>query len=164
MPTSTIVPKIRLRNARAWAPRSRLRWPAALAVFVAALLARVMFHDYLGPQNPLLFFTVATMVVHFFLGLAPALAVALVSLPTGIYLFVPPYLSFAFAEFDKTDLIRVATFAGYTGLYMLLIQYLRRAQYQSVLLAEIAESRYLMLLDSESDRSAAEAEIERRAA
>jgi K+-sensing histidine kinase KdpD len=159
---STVVPKITLRNARAWAPRSRLRWPAALVVFAVAFLARLMFHDYLGAQNPLLFFTIATMVVHFFLGLAPAVAVALVSLPTGVYFFVPPY--FSFAEFDRADLIRIATFVGYTALYMLLIQYLRRAQYQSVLLAEIAESRYLMLLDSESDRNAAEAEMARRAA
>jgi len=59
-------------------------------------------------------------------------------------------------------MIRVATFAGYTIVYMVLVQYLRRAQYQSVLLAEVAQSRYLMLLDSESDRAAAEAELEAR--
>jgi K+-sensing histidine kinase KdpD len=159
---STLVPRIRLRNARAWAPRSALRWPTATVVFAVAFFVRLLFHDYLGPQNPLLFFTIATMVVHFFLGLAPAIAVALVSLPTGVYFFVPPY--FSFGEFDSTDLVRIATFVGYTALYMVLIQYLRRAQYQSVLLAEIAESRYLMLLDSESDRNAAEAEMARRAA
>jgi hypothetical protein len=45
---------------------------------------------------------------------------------------------------------------------MVLIQYLRRALYQSVLLAEIAESRYLMLLDSEADRAAAESEMHER--
>jgi hypothetical protein len=49
-----------------------------------------------------------------------------------------------------------------TALLMLLIQYLRRAQYQSVLLAEIAESRQLMLLDAETDRTALESEIEKR--
>jgi hypothetical protein len=43
-----------------------------------------------------------------------------------------------------------------------LIQYLRRAQYQSVLLYEIAESRYLMLLDSEADRNAIEEETRGR--
>jgi K+-sensing histidine kinase KdpD len=157
---STLVPKIRLRNARAWAPQTPFRWGAALIVFVAVFLARLLVHEYLGPQNPLLFFTIATMVVHFFLGLGPAVVFALLSLPTGVYFFVPPY--FSFEGIEAADLNRIGTFIAYTALYMVLIQYLRRAQYQSVLLAEIAESRYLMLLDSESDRSAAEAEVERR--
>jgi K+-sensing histidine kinase KdpD len=162
MPTSTIVPRIRLRNARAWAPRSSVRWLAAVLAFVVALIARLAFHDLFGPRNPLLFFTIATLAIHFFFGLAPAVMVALAGLPAGIFLFVPPYFSFDGIQAD--DVIRVASFAGYTVLYMVLIQYLRRAQYQSVLLAEIAESRYLMLLDSEADRAAAETEIERGAA
>jgi K+-sensing histidine kinase KdpD len=112
-----------------------------------------------GPRNPLLFFTIATLASHFFFGLAPAVMVALAGLPTGIFLFVPPYFSFNGIQAD--DVIRMASFAGYTVLYMVLIQYLRRSQYQSVLLAEIAESRYLMLLDSEADRAAVETEIER---
>jgi K+-sensing histidine kinase KdpD len=162
MPTSTIIPRIRLRNARAWAPRTRARWAAAIVAFLIALIARLAFHDLMGPRNPLLFFTIATLAVHFFFGLAPAVMMALASLPTGIFLFVPPYFSFDGIHAD--DVVRVATFSGYTALYMVLIQYLRRAQYQSVLLAEIAESRYLMLLDSETDRNAAEAEMERRGA
>jgi K+-sensing histidine kinase KdpD len=162
MPMSTIIPRIRLRNARAWAPRTRLRWLAAILAFLIALIVRLAFHDYLGPRNPLLFFTIATLIVHFFFGLAPAAVVALAGLPTGILLFVPPY--FSFDGIQRDDVIRIASFAGYTILYMVLVQYLRRAQYQSVLLAEIAESRYLMLLDSELDRAAAEDEIQRRAA
>src|SRR3981189_707515 len=104
---STVVPKITLRNARAWAPRSRLRWPVALVGVAVACFARLCVHDYPGAQNPLIFFTIATMVVHFFLGLAPAVAVALVSLPTGVYFFVSPY--FSFSQFDQTGLIRVGT-------------------------------------------------------
>jgi K+-sensing histidine kinase KdpD len=162
MPISTIIPRIRLRNARAWAPRTRLKWLAAILAFLAALAVRLAFHDFFGPRNPLLFFTIATLAIHFFFGLGPAVMVALAGLPTGIVLFVPPYFSFDGLQGD--DLIRAASFATYTVLYMVLIQYLRRAQYQSVLLAEIAESRYIMLLDSESDRAAAESEIQRRAA
>ena len=109
----------------------------ALLAFLVAFLVRFAFQDYFGPRNPLLFFTIATLVVHFFFGLAPAVAVALVSLPTGVYFFVPPYWSFETP--DREDLIRIMSFIAYTIFYMVLIQYLRRAQYQSVLLAEIAE-------------------------
>ena len=132
----------------------------ALAAFLLALTIRLAFHQYFGPRNPLLFFTIAILIVHFFYGLAPAVLMALASLPTGVYFFVPPYFEFTIP--DHEDVIRVSSFVVYTILYMVLIQYLRRAQYQSVLLGEIAESRYLMLLDSEADRAAAEAEIQAR--
>ena len=158
---STIVPRIKLKNARAWAPRTPLKWLVALAAFVVAVLARMLLHDSLGPQYPLIFFTLATLLVHFYFGLAPALVVALVSLPVGTYLFVPPYYSLGVP--DTQDLMLISYYVVSTTLLMVLIQYLRRALYQSVLLAEIAESRYLMLIDSEADRQAAEMEMRERA-
>ena len=129
----------------------------AVAAFLLALLARLLLHHTLGPEYPLIFFTLATLLVHFFFGLGPALLVALVSLPVATYLFVPPYHSFG--RPDRDDVLLVCYYAGSTALLMVLIQYLRRALYQSVLLAEVAESRYLMLLDSEADRAAAEMEM-----
>jgi len=149
-----------LKNARAWAPRTPLRWPLALGALVAAVVVRGALHDILGPQYPLITFTVATLVVHFFLGLWPALAVALISLPVGTFFFVPPYNELTMPE--PQDLYLISYFVASTALFMVLIQYLRRALYQSVLLAEIAESRYLMLLDSEADRLAAESEMHER--
>jgi K+-sensing histidine kinase KdpD len=157
---STLVPRIKLKNARAWAPKTPLRWLLAVAAVVAAVLARLALHEMLGPQFPLISFTIATLLVHFFLGLGPALFVALVSLPLGTYLFVPPYNTFTLPE--PEDLYLITYFIVTTALFMVLIQYLRRALYQSVLLAEVAESRYLMLLDSEADRAAAETEMRER--
>jgi len=157
---STTVPRIKLKNARAWAPRTPIKWLVALAAFIAAVLARLVMHHSLGPQYPLIFFTLATLLVHFYFGLAPALVVALVSLPVGTYLFVPPYYSFG--KPDNEDLMLICYYVFSTALLMVLIQYLRRALYQSVLLAEIAESRYLMLIDSETDRQAAEMEMRSR--
>ena len=149
-----------MKNARAWAPRTPVKWFVALAALVVAVLLRLVLHESLGPQYPLIFFTVATLLVHFYFGLAPALLVALVSLPLGTYLFVEPYYSFDLP--DEDDLFLIAYYVGSTALLMVLIQYLRRALYQAVLLAEVAESRYLMLLDSEADRAAVETEIQER--
>ena len=160
MPSTALVPKITLRNARAWAPRTRVKWAALAAGFLLALILRLALHDHFGPRYPLLFFTMATLAVHFSFGLFPAVLLALISLPTGMYLFVPPYLSFT--KPDADDVLRVANYVVITAIFMVLIQYLRRAQYQAALFYEIAESRYLMLLDSESDRSAIEEEIARR--
>ncbi|HEY6824626.1 MAG TPA: DUF4118 domain-containing protein [Steroidobacteraceae bacterium] len=156
MRTASTLPKIVLRNSRAWAPRTGVKWAAVVIAFLAALILRLALQDHLGPRYPLLFFTMVTLLVHFFYGLLPAIVLALVSLPTGIYLFVPPYVSFDLPTAD--DLLRVVNYIVVTIIFMVLIQYLRRAQYQAVLLYEIAESRYLMLLDSEADRNAIEEE------
>lgn len=154
------MPRIKLKNARAWAPRSPLRWPLAAAALLMAVLLRLAMHDLLGPQFPLITFTIAVLLVQFFLGLGPGLFVALAGLLVGIYLFIPPYNAFTLPTSD--DLLLIAYFVVTTGLFMVLIQYLRRALYQSVLLSEIADSRYLMLLDSEADREAAEAQMRER--
>ncbi len=160
MPPSTIVPRLRLRNARAWAPRSPARWMFALIAFLAALGLRLALHDFLGARVPLVTFTLATILVHFFFGLGPAIAIALVSLPVADFFFVPPYFELEMP--DNEDLFLIVYYMASTAMLMVLIQYLRRAQYQSVLLAEVAESRQLMLLDSEADRALLEAEIESR--
>ncbi len=117
-------------------------------------------HVFLGPRLPLVFFTLATILIHFFYGLGPALLIAAIALPVADYAFIPPY--FAFDLPDREDVLLICYYICTTALLMVLIQYLRRAQYQSVLLAEIAESRHLMLLDSEADRAAVESEIQSR--
>jgi len=160
VPSTALIPKLTPRNARAWAPRRRIKWAALIVGFLLALISRLVLHDLLGPRYPLLFFTLATLIVHYFFGLLPAVLLALISLPTGMYLFVPPYMSFTIV--DRDDLLRVTNYVVVTAIFMVLIQYLRRAQYQAALFYEIAESRYLMLLDSEADRSAIEEEIQRR--
>jgi K+-sensing histidine kinase KdpD len=162
MPAANTLPKIVLRNARAWAPRTPVKWAAVVIAFLAALILRLALQEHLGPRYPLVFFTMVTLVVHFFYGLLPALVLAFMSLPTGLYLFVPPYVSFSLPDGD--DLLRVVNYIVVTAVFMVLIQYLRRAQYQSALLYEIAESRYLMLLDSEADRNAIEGETHSREA
>jgi len=160
MPSTRLVPKLTLRNARAWAPRRKIKWLALTVAFLLALILRLALHDHFGPRYPLLFFSVATLIVHFYFGLLPAVTLALLSFPVGMYLFVPPYLTFTKIEYD--DVLRAANYVLITAAFMILIQYLRRAQYQAALFYEIAESRYLMLLDSESDRSAIEEEMQRR--
>jgi K+-sensing histidine kinase KdpD len=160
MPMTTIVPRIRLRNARAWAPRNPTRWLWAVIAFLIAFLLRMLVHDLIGPRFPLVFFTLATLFIHFFFGLGPALLLALIALPVADYAFIPPYFEFELPDLD--DVLLIGYYICTTALFMVLIQYLRRAQYQSVLLAEIAESRHLMLLDSEADRAAVEADIQKR--
>lgn len=149
---------MKLRNARNWAPKAGGRWALALGAFLLALIMRLWLHPYLDHRFPLIFFTAATFLVHFYFGLGPGLLIALPSLPVGIYMFVPPYMFFEIPTTD--DLFTVSYYIVSTAVFMVLVQYLRRAQYEAVLISEIAQSRYLMLLDSEADRNAVEEELE----
>jgi hypothetical protein len=92
--------------------------------------------------------------VEFFAGPGPALLVAVLSLPTLDFLFVPPYYSLA--SFDERDLLVMIGFLMSAGLAVALIEWLRRVQYQAELLAEVARSRYDMLLRVDNERMLAE--------
>jgi K+-sensing histidine kinase KdpD len=141
-----------LRNARAWAPVGRAGWPVALFAFVVALLIRMALQPVLDDECPLLFFSIAVLIVHYRYGLGPALLVALLGLPAGDYFFVAPYQTFGWPEWE--DVADIVYNVASTICFMVLIQQLRRARYESALLAEVSESRYQMLLDSTGNREA----------
>lgn len=145
---------MKIRNARRWASPGRRRWVVACAAFAAAVAARQLLHPWLGQQLPAGFFIVATILVEFFSGLGPALLVALLSVPTLDFLFVPPY--YDLASFDKRDLLVVMGFLMSAGVAVALIEWLRRVQYQAELLAEVARSRHDMLLRVDNERMLAE--------
>jgi hypothetical protein len=60
---------------------------------------------------------------------------------------------------EHEDVLTTIAYVVVTGAFMFVIQRLRRAQYRAELLAEVAEARYLMLLQSDNDREAAEREL-----
>jgi K+-sensing histidine kinase KdpD len=146
------VPETFLRNARTWAPGGAAGWLAAGFAFVLALLIRMALHPVLDDEFPLLFFGIATLGIQFYFGLGPALLIAALSVPTGDYFFVEPYQTFAWPDWD--DALNISYYIASTACFMVLIEKLRRARYESALLAEIAESRYRMLLDAAGDREA----------
>jgi K+-sensing histidine kinase KdpD len=152
---------IRLRNASGWASGERARWLVALYAYVVALLIRMALQPLLDDEAPLLFFSIAAVAVQYYYGLAPALLVAVLGLLTGDYFFLEPYQSFTWPEWE--DVADIVYNIASTVCLMVLIHEVRRARYESALLAEIAESRYRMLLDAEVDRKALETETQARA-
>lgn len=144
-----------LNNARSWAPRGAWRYGVALVAALAAFGARELMHPVLEAHMPALFFTVAAVLVGFFLGIGPAILVVAIGVPIADYFFVPPYANFGY--FDKEDVILFVAFPTATLLFLCMIEWLRRTQHEARLFAEVARSRHQMLLRSDKRRRSAEA-------
>lgn len=145
---------MKIKNAKHWAPVGLDPWLKSLAIFLFVFGLRLALHPLLGARYPLTGFVMATLYIQYRFGLAKSICAALLGFTIGEYAFVQPFGMFD--GFEWKDLATAIQFFALTVTCMVIIQRLRASQYQSKLLAEVADSRYIMLLQSESDREAAE--------
>lgn len=139
-----------IRNARRWAEPGAKRYVGALMVVFAAFLLRSLMHPVLDHSMPGVFFVCAVIIVEFIWGLGPALMAMVISIPVFDFFFVPPFRDIAML--DRRDVMIVTGFLSITPLAVVLIERLRRAQYRAELIAEVAQTRYEMLLRAENER------------
>jgi PAS domain-containing protein len=139
-----------IRNARRWAEPGAKRYVGALMVVFAAFLLRSLMHPVLDHSMPGVFFACAVIIVEFVWGLGPALMAMVISIPIFDFFFVPPFRDIAMV--DRRDVMIVTGFLSITPLAVVLIERLRRAQYRAELIAEVAQTRYEMLLRAENER------------
>lgn len=139
-----------IRNARRWAEPGAKRYAGALMVVFAAFLFRSLLHPVLDHSMPGIFFACAVIIVEFIWGLGPALMAMVISIPIFDFFFVPPFRDIAML--DRRDVMIVTGFLTITPLAVVLIERLRRAQYRAELIAEVAQTRYEMLLRAENER------------
>jgi K+-sensing histidine kinase KdpD len=144
-----------LNNAKYWAPRGAWRYAAALVAALAAFGARELMHPVLEAHMPALFFTIASVMVGFSLGIGPAVLVVIVGVPVADYYFVLPYANFG--SFDKEDVILFVGFPSATLFFLGMIEWLRRTQHEARLLGEVARARHGILVRAEKRRKEAEA-------
>jgi K+-sensing histidine kinase KdpD len=139
-----------IRNAKRWAPRGLWRYGVSVAAAGAALSVRLALHPYLETHMPALFFTLAAIAVGYWLGIWPALLVVALGLPLADFYFVPPFAQFDHIE--KSDLILLIGFPLVSCILLWVIESLRRSQQEARLFAEVARSRYDMLLRKNARR------------
>lgn len=139
-----------IKNARRWAEPGAKRYVGALMVVLAAFLVRSLLHPVLDHAMPGIFFACAVIIVEFLWGLGPAVMAMIVSIPIFDFFFVPPFRDVT--QLDRRDAMIVAGFLMVTPLAVVLIERLRRAQYRAELFAEVAQTRYEMLLRAENER------------
>ena len=146
---------MQIKNARRWAPAGGVGYVAALVAFLAAFLLRFALHGLLGPLLPYLTFLVAVLLVEYCYGLGPAILLIVISIPVGMYFFVPPYNTLAIGEVETSDIMSILGYVSVMGVCLALIESLQRSRYEARLLAEVSRTRYEVLLRSESERQSA---------
>lgn len=144
-----------IKNAKRWAPYSSDGYWVALIAFVIAFSVRYVLHDYLGPLMPFVTFLIAVLLIEYRYGMGPSITLAAVSIPVGMYFFVPPYNALSLEDTQTTDLLLTFGDAATMGLGIALIESLQRSRYEARLLAEVARTRYEVLLRSEGERQSA---------
>ena len=142
------------RNAKRWAPTGIAAYLTAIGATLIAFGMRYAAQPVLNMHYPFLFFTIASLLVAFHLGLWPAVLVVISGLLMGMYFFVPPFYSFEIP--DAVDVIFIFGYLAVALLGITLIEMLHRAKHETYLLQQVAQSRLEMLERSHTQRSRAE--------
>lgn len=146
---------MRIKNAKNWAPAGIGPYAAAAAALGIAAWLRFALHPILRDYLPFLTFTIATLLVEFYCGLAPALIVLAGGFLIGTYFFVPPYATFLTP--DIWDLVYTVGYFAVALLGIALIESLQRSRHEARLLRDVAQSNLEMLERSYAGRLEAEA-------
>lgn len=134
------------KNAKRWVKGSLLmRFGGALLITLVAFGIRKAIHPYVQPWAPFQFVIVATIMTEFFAGLAPAILSLTVGMVLGAYYFLRPFNVFDGAGSD--DMIVVINSLSIAIISVILLEYLRRAQYSTRLTFNVINSQRRSLLE-----------------
>jgi K+-sensing histidine kinase KdpD len=134
-------------NAKRWCPnKSHGYLVAAFGVLIAFSL-RYVLHPLLGGSLPLFFFQVNTIVIAYFFGIFPALLTLVLSAPLLIFFFMEPFG--ALSVVDQRDVTTLFVYLSYTVLTGVLVELLRREQYNAKMAVLISETRLKLMVEGD---------------
>jgi len=135
-------------NAFRWCPNKSAGYLNACIGVLFAFCIRLGLQPYIEEALPLFFFQINTIVIAFFFGMGPALLTLAISIPLISYFFMAPY--YEFTVIDSRDISVLIAYASYTILVGLLIEWLRREQYNAKMAILVSESRYKMMVEGDA--------------
>lgn len=134
------------KNAKRWAKGSLVtRFGGALLITLVAFAIRKMIHPYVQPHAPFQFVIVAAIMTEFYAGIAPALLSLTVGMVLGAYYFLKPFNVFDGVGSD--DIVVVINSLSIAIISVILLEYLRRAQYSTRLTFNVINSQRRSLLE-----------------
>jgi PAS domain S-box-containing protein len=130
----------------------------AVIGFLFAFSVRYAAHGILVDSLPFLGFLIVSLLVQYRYGLGPSILVVVLSIPTAFYFFVRPFNTLSVDEVARSDFFVIFGYLTVLVVGIGLIEQLQRARFSLRLLAEVAKSRYEILLRSEAERQSAVAQ------
>lgn len=128
------------KNSKNWTPGTPLtRLCIGLLITILAFTIRKTIHPFVQPNVPFHLVVVGAIVTEFFVGIAVAFISLAIGLVLAFYYFIPPYG--VFTAVTTSDLIIIANNLIVASTAIILLEYLRRANYSSKLTAQVATSQ-----------------------
>lgn len=135
-------------NASRWCPNKRLGYLAAIFGVFIAFCIRYALHPQVEAAFPLFFFQINTILIAFLFGAGPAILTVVLSVPLISYFFMPPFNEFT--VLDTRDISLLIVYATYTVIVCLLVELLRREQYNAKMAMLVSDSRLKLLLEGDA--------------
>ncbi|MBU3541481.1 DUF4118 domain-containing protein [Polynucleobacter sp. UB-Tiil-W10] len=134
-------------NAKRWCSNKRHGYLVAIFGVLLAFSLRYILHPFLEGSLPLFFFQINTIVVAFFFGLMPALLTLVLSAPLLIFFFIAPFGEFSIL--DQRDVTTLFVYLSYTLLTGVLVELLRREQYNAKMAYLVSETRLKLMVEGD---------------
>jgi len=134
-------------NAKRWCPNKRYGYLIAFAGVLISFALRHALHPILMDSLPLFFFQINTILIAFFFGFGPAIFTVFLSSPLLVYFFIEPFNEFS--VLDQRDLTTLFVYISYTIVASVLVELLRREQYNAEMAALVSESRFRLMIEGD---------------
>jgi len=153
-----LVARAGLSNARRWRPEG---WrPVAVCAlgFVLAFGLRYMLTPVLDESLSMLLFALNCICMACLYGIYHSMALLAVSIPTALFFFRKPF--YMFDAITDRDIYTVVLYTGIIVFTSLIIEWLQRERYAAVLRQRVSASMYQLLIESDQDRRAEQAQAQ----
>jgi len=134
-------------NAKRWCSNKGHGYLVAVFGVLVAFSLRYILHPFLGESLPLFFFQVNTIIIVYLFGIFPALLTLVLSAPLLIFFFLEPFG--AFSVVDQRDVTTLFVYLSYTLLTGLLVELLRREQYNAKMAVLVSETRLKLMVEGD---------------
>ena len=134
-------------NAKRWCSNKSHGYLVAVFGVLIAFSLRYILHPLLGGSLPLFFFQINTIVIAYFFGIIPALLTLVLSAPLLIFFFMEPFG--ALSVVDQRDVTTLFVYLSYTVLTGVLVELLRREQYNAKIAYLVSETRLKLMVEGD---------------
>jgi K+-sensing histidine kinase KdpD len=135
------------RNANRWCQNKPYGYLMAFVGVAIAFSLRFALHPVLEGSLPLFFFQVNTILIAFYFGIGPALLTMALSAPLLTYFFMAPFNEFT--VFDQRDITTLFVYFSYTLITGILVELLRREQYNAQMAMLVSDTRFKLMLEGD---------------
>ena len=134
-------------NAKRWCDNKAQGYLIACLGVLFAFSLRYVLHPFLDGSLPLFFFQVNTIIIAYFFGIGPAILTLVISAPILIFFFLEPFG--VFSVVDQRDVTTIFVYITYTLLTGVLIELLRREQYNAKMAVLVGETSLKLLVEGD---------------